>query len=139
MDSNLVQLILSEHQEQQTKNFKEIKEELALVLDNIFEKYLCYSKNVENLKEIKEKLEEYQYAAFDELDRGNFIRYINPKYFHDIKLAKGGFITNIDDEEGKIQIIDNNKIYNLKFENFIFFKKLTKEDIIKLTILDALF
>ena len=73
------------------------------------------------------------------MNTGDFIRYINPKYFYDIKLAKGGFISKIYEEEGKIQIKDNNKIYNLKFENFIFFKKLTKEDIIKLTIIDALF
>lgn len=139
MDSNLVKLILSENQDQKIKNFQEIKNEINIVLENIFQKYLCYDKNIENFKEIKEKLEEYQYVTFDNLNDGDFIRYINPKYFYDIKLAKGGFISKIDDEEGKIQIIDNNKVFNLKFENFIFFKKLTKEDIIKLTIMDALF
>ena len=139
MDSNLVKLILSEQKENNTKNFNEIKQDLNLVLNNIFEKYLIYENNVENLKEIKEKLNEYQYARFEDLNKGDFIRYINPKYFNDIKLAKGGFISEINDDEGKIQIIDNNKIYNLKFENFIFFKKLNKEDIIKLTILEALF
>jgi hypothetical protein len=140
MDSNLVKLILSEQKENDTKSFNEIKQELNIVLGNIFEKYLIYENNVENLKEIKEKLNEYQYARFEDLNKGDFIRYINPKYFNDIKLAKGGFISVIDDEEGKVQIIDNNnKIYNLKFENFVFFKKLSKEDIIKLTILEALF
>ena len=139
MDSNLVKLILSEQKENNTKNFNEIKQDLNLVLNNIFEKYLIYENNVENLKEIKEKLNEYQYARFEDLNKGDFIRYINPKYFNDIKLAKGGFISEINDDEGKIQIIDNNKIYNLKFANFIFFKKLNKEDIIKLTILDVLF
>lgn len=139
MDSNLVKLILSEQKKNNTKNFNEIKLELNLVLGNIFEKYLIYENNVENLKEIKEKLNEYQYARFEDLNKGDFIRYINPKYFNDIKLAKGGFISEINDDEGKIQIIDNNKIYNLKFANFIFFKKLNKEDIIKLTILEALF
>ena len=139
MDSDLVKLILSENQDKKIKNFTEIKNEINIILENIFQKYLCYTKNVENLKEIKDKLEEYQYVTFDDLNTGDFIRYINPKYFYDIKLAKGGFISKIYEEEGKIQIKDNNKIYNLKFENFIFFKKLTKEDIIKLTIIDALF
>lgn len=139
MDSNLVKLILSEQEDKKTKTFKEIKEELNLVLDNIFEKYLFYEKNQENLKEIKVKLDEYQYVQFDDLNNGDFIRYINPKYFHDIRLLKGGFITNVNEDEGKIQITNSNKIYNLKFENFIFFRKMTQEDIIKLTILEALF
>jgi hypothetical protein len=69
-----------------------------------------------------------------QLNEGDYIRYINPKFFYDLKLGLGGFVTKIDNNI--IQIVNNDKILNIDNEKLLVFKKLNNEDIIKLTILE---
>ena len=136
MDSNLVKLVLQEKTENKIKTFQELKDEKNDILKNLFSKYLYYEINKENFKEIIDKLEDYIYVNLEDtqLNEGDYIRYINPKFFYDLKLGLGGFVTKIDNNI--IQIVNNDKILNIDNEKLLVFKKLNNEDIIKLTILE---
>lgn len=138
MDSNLVKLILEQRKNKQIKSHKEIETELKHIVYKIYKKYLYFKNNEDNFRETIEKLEDYQYIKVQDFVEGDYIRYISLKYFYDIKLAVGGFISEIDYNKGILKLTNNGIISAVKMNKAYFFKKLNKEDKIKLMLLDAL-
>ena len=138
MDSNLVKLILEQRKNKELKTHKEIQTELKHVVYKIYKKFLYFKNNEDNFRETIDKLDDYQYVRVENLDDGNYIRYISLKNFYDIKLALGGFITDLDYKKGIIKLTNNGIISAVKMNKAYFFKKINKEDKIKLMLLDAL-
>lgn len=138
MDSNLVKLILEQRKNKQLKTHKEIQNELKHIVYKIYKKYLYFKNNEDNFRETIEKLDDYQYSKVENLEEGNYIRYISLKYFYDIKLAVGGFISDLDYQKGIVKLTNNGVISAVKMNKAYFFKKINKEDKIKLMLLDAL-
>ena len=138
MDSNLVKLILEQRKNKELKTHKEIQTELKHVVYKIYKKFLYFKNNEDNFRETIDKLDDYQDVRVENLDEGNYIRYISLKNFYDIKLALGGFITDLDYKKGIIKLTNNGIISAVKMNKAYFFKKINKEDKIKLMLLDAL-
>ena len=138
MDSNLVKLILEQRKNKEIKTHKEIQNELKQVVYKIYKKYLYFKNNEDNFRDTIQKLEDYQYTRVEKLEEGDYIRYISLKYFYDIKLAIGGFISELDYQKGIIKLTNNGIISGVKMNKAYFFKKINKEDKIKLMLLDAL-
>ena len=138
MDSNLVKLILEQRKNKEIKTHKEIQNELKQVIYKIYKKYLYFKNNEDNFRDTIEKLDDYQYSRVENLEEGDYVRYISLKYFYDIKLAVGGFISELDYTKGIIKLTNNGTISAVKMNKAYFFKKINKEDKIKLMLLDAL-
>lgn len=138
MDSNLVKLILEQRKNKELKTHKEIQTELKHIVYKIYKKYLYFKNNEDNFRETIEKLDDYQYVRVENLEEGNYIRFISLKHFYDIKLALGGFITDLDYKKGIVKLTNNGIISAVKMNKAYFFKKINKEDKIKLMLLDAL-
>ena len=138
MDSNLVKLILEQRRNKKLKTHKEIQNELKHVVYKIYKKYLYFKNNEDNFRNTIEKLDDYQYMRVENLEEGYYIRYISLKYFYDIKLSLGGFISELDYKKGIIKLTNNGIVSAVKMNKAYFFKKINKEDKIKLMLLDAL-
>lgn len=137
MDSELVQYILKNRQENKLFSKKEIQEEIKISVVDVYRDFIDFEVNKTNIYETLEKLEDYKYIKnIKELDKGDYIRFLNTKHFYDIKLNLGGFIENI--EKNLISIVNKNKYYKIKFKNNTIFKKFTEEDLVKLEIIDIL-
>ena len=145
MDSELVQYILKNRQVNNQGNNKgnkllsreEIQEKVKDSVINIYREFLEFENNKTNIYETLEKLNNYKCVKkIIDLNKGDYIRFLNTKHFYDIKLNIGGFIENI--ENNLLSIINNNKYYKIKFNNNSIYKKLTEEDLVKLEIIDIL-
>ena len=138
MDELFVQEILQDIEKQKIKTKEEVNEEIKLKLYEIYKPFLNFESNQDNFGETYEKLQGYQYIEVNNLDEGDYIRYLNPKYFYDIKLMKGGFISNINKAKKQIVIVNGNKVIKLVYPKLVIFKKLDDGDIIKQKIIESL-
>lgn len=137
MDTEIVEFILRNRREQKLMSKEEIKEEIKLKVVDIYGEFIDFEKNKDNVYETLNKLDNYKYCnSIDDLKKGIYVRFINTKYFYDIKLNIGGFIENIEND--LISIINNNKYYKIRYSDNNFFIKLTDEDTLKLEIIDLL-
>ena len=138
MDDLFVQEILQDIEKQKIKTKEEVKEEIKLKLYELYKPFLKFESNQDNFGETYEKLQGYQYMEANNLDEGDYIRYLNPKYFYDIKLMKGGFISDINKLKKQIVIVNGNKVIKLAYPKLLIFKKLDDGDIIKQKIIESL-
>lgn len=136
MEDKLIKELLEDVKYNKLKTIKEIENEKEIILDNLYDKYNFYDANIQNKKETNQLLQEYKYVDTDDLYKGDYIRFINDKYFYNIQLSKGGFITQISNNI--IEIVNNNLYNKIKKNEYIIFKKISKEENIKLLILDNL-
>jgi len=95
----------------------------------------------DEMKRYKEILNDYRYVdEVDELRIGSFIRYFVLKEDDDLKLARGGFIVDIQaSKENIIILCKNNGIFwKIKINNCVIFQKNTKQEEVLIKILDHL-
>ena len=139
-EDDLVNFLLQEIKENKIKTKEELNNEIKMNLYNLYKNYLNLEKNKDNFKETYFKLENtYKFVDFKDIEEGRFIRYISNKYFFDIELKRGGFVANIDIKNGKIKVINGNKVFYLKIkDNYVFFMKLNEEDKVKQLIAASL-
>lgn len=140
MDSELVQYILKNRKGNQGNKLLsrgEIQEEVKESVIDVYREYIEFENNKTNIYETLEKLNNYKFVKrVVDLEKGDYVRFLNTKHFYDIKLNVGGFIENIDNN--LLSIINNNKYYKIKFNNNTIYKKFTEEDLVKLEIIDIL-
>jgi hypothetical protein len=96
----------------------------------------------DELKHYKEILNDYRYVdEVDELRIGSFIRYFVLKDNDDVlKLARGGFIVDIQASKENIVILckNNGNFWKIKINNCVIFQKNTKQEEVLIKILDHL-
>ena len=96
----------------------------------------------DELKHYKEILNDYRYVdEVDELRIGSFIRYFVLKdNDDDLKLARGGFIVDIQASKENIVILckNNSNFWKIKINNCVIFQKNTKQEEVLIKILDHL-
>lgn len=133
-EEEFVAQILKDRLENKLSSSKEIHELNDKILVEIYGNYMNYDKNKENLVDSREKLKEY-YFSNNNFSKGEYITYINSKYFYDLKIHKGGFIREID---GKmVRLVNGRSFWSVDMEKTRIFTKLTKEQKIKLIIIDT--
>ena len=93
MDNPLVLEILQDIQTDKIKTKEEIQQELKLKLYQVYKPFLNFNSNQDNFSITYEKLQGYQFIEAKNLIEGDYVRYLNPKYFYDIQLMKGGFVS----------------------------------------------
>tara|TARA_B100000963_G_C22464050_1_gene597054 strand:- start:222 stop:644 length:423 start_codon:yes stop_codon:yes gene_type:complete len=137
MDSELVQNILKNRRENKLLSKEEITNEIQTAVYQVYRDVINYESNKLNLQNTLEKLENYKYCKkISDLRKGDYIRYLNSKYFYDIKLNLGGFIEDI--QGNLINVLVNNKFYKIRYDKNEIFIRLKDEDLLKLEIIELL-
>jgi hypothetical protein len=97
--------------------------------------------STEKLKDNLKKLKEYRYINnINDLNYGCFIRCINLKKVHDIKLNNGGYVCDIKVNNGIELLCRNNynNFFQIRFDENLIFQKLTEQEKIILNVLKNL-
>lgn len=137
MDSELVQNILKNRRENKLQSKEEITNDIQVVVYQVYRDVINYESNKINLQNTLEKLQNYKYCKeILDLKKGDYIRYLNSKYFYDIKLNLGGFVENI--QGNLINVLVNNKFYKIRYDKNEIFIRLKDEDLLKLEIVELL-
>ena len=117
-------------------SYQELESQRNLAIDKVFERFMHYDKNIENKEEAIEELENYQYLYIDDLNPGDFVRYFNSKIFYNMKLCLGGIVVNNNYENKGLVLIKSPTKKYLVVKSKIFFKKLKKDDLVKMRLMD---
>ena len=139
MDDSLVNEILQDIQNDKIKTKQELQQEIKLKIYEVYKPFLSFDTNQDNFKETYDKLDGYKYATVSELEEGRYIRFLNTKFFYDIKLQKGGFINSINKKKKLISLINGNKIIKFFYPSNTIFMKLNESDRVKQLILESEF
>ena len=138
-DNELVNLILQERADETLKTKEETNQEIKIQLYQVYQDYLDFDANKDNFRESYGKLEnEYKYIEIEEVYLGTFVRHISSKYFYDIKLAKGGFVMEIDYKFKTVKLKNGPSVYKIFADEVAMFEKLTEDDKIKQMIIEGL-
>lgn len=117
-------------------SYQELETQRNLAIDKVFERFMNYDKNIENKEEALEELENYQYLYIDDLKPGDFVRYFNTKIFYNLKLCLGGVVINNNYENKGLVLIKSPVKKYLVVKSKIFFKKIKKDDLVKMRLMD---
>tara|TARA_B100000963_G_C22146066_1_gene459689 strand:- start:41 stop:463 length:423 start_codon:yes stop_codon:yes gene_type:complete len=138
MDNPLVLEILQDIQTDKIKTKEEIQQELKLKLYQVYKPFLNFNSNQDNFSITYEKLQGYQFIEAKNLTEGDYVRYLNPKYFYDIQLMKGGFVSAHNSKKKQLTLVNGNKVIKIFYTGLCLFRKLDEGDIIKQKILASL-
>ena len=133
-EEEFVANILKDRVENKLSSSKEIYELNDKILVDIYSNYMNYDKNKEHLISAREKLKEY-YFSNNNFSKGEYVTYINPKYFYDLRIHKGGFITSIEDN--MLRLVNGRSVWGVDMKKIRIFTKLNKEQKLKLIIIDT--
>ena len=139
MDDSLVNEILQDIQNNKIRTKEELQQEIKLKIYEVYKPFLSFETNQDNFKETYDKLDGYKYVTVSELEEGRYIRFLNTKFFYDIKLQKGGFINSINKKKKLISLINGNKIIKIFYPSVTIFMKLNESDRVKQLILESEF
>ena len=133
-EEEFVNQILKDRIENKLSSRKEIEELNDKILFDIYRNYMNYEQNKENLINSRKKLKDY-YFSNNNFSPGEYVKYINTKYFYDLKIHKGGFIRSI---EGKmVRLVNGNNFWSVDMDKTKLFTKLNQEQLIKLIIIET--
>ena len=133
-EEEFVNQILRDRIDSKLSSRKEIEELNDKILFDIYRNYMNYEQNKENLINSRKKLKDY-YFSNNNFSPGEYVKYINTKYFYDLKIHKGGFIRSI---EGKmVRLVNGNNFWSVDMDKTKLFTKLNQEQLIKLIIIET--
>ena len=133
-EEEFVASILKDRVQNKLSSTKEIYELNDKILVDIYSNYMNYDRNKENLISAREKLKEYYYSN-NNFSKGEYVTYINPKYFYDLRLHKGGFITDIEGD--MVRLVNGRSVWGVDMKKIRIFTKLNKDQKLKLIIIDT--
>ena len=133
-EEEFVASILKDRVDNKLSSTKEIHELNDKILVDIYSTYMNYDRNKENLISAREKLKEYYYSN-NNFSKGEYVTYINPKYFYDLRLHKGGFITDIEGD--MVRLVNGRSVWGVDMKKIRIFTKLNKDQKLKLIIIDT--
>tara|TARA_B110000285_G_C14853769_1_gene481197 strand:- start:100 stop:519 length:420 start_codon:yes stop_codon:yes gene_type:complete len=131
-----IQNILDSIDEDEIKPLNVVNTIRNNVLNDIYNKFSHYSNNKVNRKETIDELESYEYIENnDDLKYGDKIRYLNKKYFTDLKISpQVSFISKHDN----IINIRNILFYSSVKSNVYIFKYIPQYKLVKMKLLELL-
>ena len=130
-----VQNILRNLSKQEIRTTDQIREKNYITINDIYEDFLCYPKNIENKKEALKIIDNYELIDKKDILKGHNILYFKTRHFFDIKPVEGK-ATSIN-KSGKLNIKVGGKY--LHSDAKYYFKKLTEDDKLKISLIEAVF
>jgi hypothetical protein len=128
-----IQNILNNITETEYKSFKENEEIRESIIDKIFSDFMNYEINIENKEKAKDMLKEYEFIEMEDIKSGDYLKYFNLKAFYNLRLIDSGVVLNVYDT-GNILVRKQGRYNSLKPN--LFFKKINKETLVKMKLLD---
>ena len=113
-EEEFVAQILKDRVENKLSSKKEIQILNDNILVEIYSNYMKYNKNEENLVKSRARLQDY-YFSNNNFSKGDYVTYINGKYFYDLRIHKGGFVREINDE--MLRLVNGNSIWSININN----------------------
>ncbi len=142
MDSDLefdINEILSEIKDIDIKTTEDIYTRNNEILDLVYSKFIKYDKNIENKKKAKENIFNLEYEYVENLSdlkaRDSFFG-INLSNFYDLKLEYLGIFIKIKDNN--LYTTKFRRFYQIRYDNYIFFRKLNSKNKVQLLLLDSI-
>ena len=133
-EEKFISNILKDRIQNKISSRKEIQEVNDKILFDIYGNYMNYKNNNENLINSREKLKDYYFSG-NNFSPGEYVKYINTKYFYDLKIHKGGFIREVD---GKmLRLVNGRNFWSVDMDKIKIFTKLNEEQLLKLIIIDT--
>ena len=113
-----------------------IKERRESIINNFYSKFLKYEKNIENLKESNDILDNYEYLEdISVLKSGDKIRYLSKKYFYDIKVSSR--IKYVCNTNNYITIV-NGVYYSTIKDTVLIFKYIPDSTLVKMRLIELI-
>jgi len=142
MDSDLefdINEILAEIKDVDIKTTEDIYSRNNEILDLVYLKFLKYDKNIENKRKAKENIFNLEYEYVENLSdlksRDSFFG-INLSNFYDLKLEYLGIFIKIKDNN--LYTTKFRRFYQIRYDNYIFFRKLNSKNKVQLLLLDSI-
>ena len=137
MNDKLVEQVLSKRKNTGNSNMVMINNHITSIINEIYRPYELFKNNYTNKQKcFSILLNNYQYYIPENnvLVSGDYIRYIskNIKIGNNLFIKLGGFL--LDEDDKNIRIINNTRILKISKANNYIFRKLTKNDIFRLSI-----
>ena len=139
MEKNLVIQILNKNKQEKLDKIEIINQKILQSIQEVYQPYQLFPANKENKKNTENILiNNYQLVEGKNLIIGDYIRFL-PKFRvdylgNDIKLKKGGFCTDINLKY--IFFKSDGNILKASKEKFLFYRKLTENDLFKIHLLN---
>jgi hypothetical protein len=113
-----------------------IKETREYVINKFYDKFMKYDKNIENLKESLDILDNYEYVEdISSLKPKDKIRYLSKKHFYDIKVSP--HVTYVCNKNNYITLANGVYYSNIK-DNVLFFKYIPNSTLVKMKLIELI-
>lgn len=130
-----IQKILSEIDYTKYKPLNEYQKETEYAVELIYEPFLRYPKNPENMELAKEGIVNYEYVRdIDEIKIGSKVKYLSKRTFYNMPLSEEITITS----KSRFYICGHLGLYvhRCKISNTHFFKKIDEDKLIKMKLVE---
>jgi hypothetical protein len=113
-----------------------IKETREYVINKFYEKFMKYEKNIDNLKESQDILDNYEYVEdVSCLTSGDKIRYLSKKHFYDIKISPGvKYVCNTNN----YITVANGVYYSTIKDTVLIFKYIPDSVLVKMRLIELI-
>jgi len=129
-----IEKIISNIKENEYDTLNDIEELRNLAIDKVFSNFMNYEKNIQNKIIAEKELQSFEFIDVDDLQKGDFIRYFNLRFFFDLKLVIGGTVLNTNfKNSGDILIMAPYGVKRIKPN--IFFKRIKTDDLFKMKLI----
>lgn len=128
--------ILESIQPNEVRTFEEIESELQIGLDRSYENFLCFEKNLKNKILMRERLKNYEYIEKQEVKPGDYVKFVDKRFFFDMILSNG-LVLKVNNDN--ILIKTYSKFKPLRnITNKHLFRKLTNNELLKITLIETI-
>tara|TARA_Y100000591_G_scaffold332999_1_gene372992 strand:+ start:3800 stop:4228 length:429 start_codon:yes stop_codon:yes gene_type:complete len=132
-----IQKILDEIDYTKYKSLSESQKETECAIRLIYEPFLRYPNNSENMELAKEEINDYEYVRnIDDIKVGNKVKYLTKRYFFNMKLSDEMTVTS----KSRFYITGHFGLYvnRCKISNTHFFKKINEDKLIKMKLVELI-
>ena len=130
-----VQNILKNLSKKEIRTSKQIKQTNYLIIEELFDDFMCYEKNVKNKEDAIKAVDGYELIKKKDIIKGDKILYFKTKHFFNIKPVIGSASSILPN--GKLSLKVGSKY--LHSDAQYYFKKLTDDDKLKISLIETVF
>ena len=128
--------IISNIKHKEVRTLAEIRETNMQAVEEAYDDFMEFEQNHQNKEEVKTKLDMYEFVPYEHLTGGDYVRYIDKKFFFNMKLDNGGKILSIRNDKMLLWSIKKKRVW-IGLDNYIF-RRLTEEDFAKIKLVELI-
>ena len=128
--------IISNIKHKEVRTLSEIRETNMQAVEEAYSEFMEFEQNHQNKEEVKTKLDMYEFVPYEHLTGGDYVRYIDKKFFFNMKLDNGGKILSIRKDKMLLWSIKKKRVW-IGLDNYIF-RRLTEEDFAKIKLVELI-